>query len=336
MQGVDGPGDGDGGGLVAGDDEEEELLADLLITHRSALFVAGVDEQAEHVVARRVLARFGDPPIKGGEELAAAPREGGVRADAAELAAQGREKDDEWRDAIDEAVEALGELGHGRRIVDAEDGAEDDVEGDPLGEVVDGDGLSFAPCRGGSGAAIEDGAAVGAHARALEGRGEESAEAAVRGAADEDERAAAEEELHVVDVRGEGVRISAVDLLDASRVAGDYERRGAREGEGVAVAPRGSRTPADRIAEIGGHREEEAARARRERGRHGGESSLYDETGGGGGVGRLGRVPSGARGGAPLVSAGRGLRCRGRSWLDGGDRPANLSKVEDTHGAASV
>lgn len=94
--------------------------------------------------------------------------------------------------------------------------------------MVDGNGLSFAPCGGGGGAAIEDAAAVGAHARALEGRGEEAAEAAVRGAADQDERAAAEEELHVVRVRGEGVRVSAVDLLDARRVAGDHERRGAR------------------------------------------------------------------------------------------------------------
>jgi hypothetical protein len=127
------------------------------------------------------------------------------------------------------------------RAVDAEHGAEDDVERDALHLGLDGEGPAEGPAIDGALGQVAHRLGIGLHALAVERRQHEPALAQVAGTVQQQERVHAEDglELHVRLTRAQRARVAGEDVADRIRMAEEHERRlaGDAEGEGVAVAP---------------------------------------------------------------------------------------------------
>src|SRR5262249_25451564 len=95
VQRVQGPGDRDRRGLMAGDDQEDELIAELFIAHRLAIVVTSLEHDAQDVLARPGGAPRRDERVERVEEAALPALERRERADAAEFAAQRRNEREE-------------------------------------------------------------------------------------------------------------------------------------------------------------------------------------------------------------------------------------------------
>ena len=123
-----GPGEQDGGRLVAGEEEGEDLVADLPGRHRLAgLLVADREEHRHHVAGVAVRPAVGDDALDDGVEP------GDVAAHPA--AQRGRQREREQPERAQRAREEpqqvalrLGDLAGVVRHVGAEDGAADDVQ----------------------------------------------------------------------------------------------------------------------------------------------------------------------------------------------------------------
>ena len=120
---------------MAGAEHRHQLVAEFFVAHRLAVLVAGAQQQREDVVALLV-AGFGPPhPDLLEDEFVqrfARADEPRPRAGRAEVAAQHREGGDD-ADAAGEIVDQPLEAPQPALVVDAEDGAHDHRQGDPLG-----------------------------------------------------------------------------------------------------------------------------------------------------------------------------------------------------------
>src|ERR1044072_3147135 len=123
-------------GLVPGPEHRHELVAQLFVAHRAAVVVTGREQQREHVVVA-VRARLDLPAPQGDllvdelvERLTGA-EEARPGTPATEIAAQHRKggyRVDPAGEGLDQALEPRQAL----LVVDAEDGAHDHPQGDPL------------------------------------------------------------------------------------------------------------------------------------------------------------------------------------------------------------
>ena len=168
------PGERRRGRLVAGAEHRDQLVAQLFVAHRAAVVVAGREQQREHVVA----------PLLAGLDLGAPQRdllvdelverlagaqEARPGAPAAEVAAQHREGGDRV-DPAGEGLDQALEAGEALLVVDAEDGAHDHRQGDPLGVGAQRERLADRPALHLAQGDLADQLAVALDPLAVEGR----------------------------------------------------------------------------------------------------------------------------------------------------------------------
>jgi hypothetical protein len=223
---VPGPGEGVGYGLVAGEKDGEDFVADLLVGHAGVLaggvglLVAAAEEHGEEIATVGFAAFCGfamlvDEAVDGGVEAALGAAKLHDAGDGeVEEGFDFREGDDEVVDAHDgvdfvvDAADVGGDLG-------VEEGAGDDFEGELHAGGGDVDGLTGLPLL-----ALVDGTgydlvSVGGDALAVEGGGRNATLTHVDGIVGGDE-AFAEEDLHATDgaLFDEGRGLIDEDLAD--------------------------------------------------------------------------------------------------------------------------
>ena len=244
---------------MAGAEHGDQLVAQLFVAHRAAVVVAGLQQQREHVVVA-LLAGFdlraaqADLLVDELVERFARAQEARPGAAGAEVAAQGGEGGDQ-ADALAEVVDQRLEAGQPLLVVDAEDGAHDHRQGDPLGVGAQREGLADRPGLHLPARRLADQLAVAAHPLAVEGRQQQLALLHVRRVVEGQHRVRAERRLEHGRVGLAGVELlgrAGEDRFDQGRV-GDVERRpkkGKERREDVAVAALQLDQEAERVAGV--------------------------------------------------------------------------------------
>jgi hypothetical protein len=238
---IPGPGEGVGYGLVAGEEDGEDFVADLGVGHALGLAGAGLgglvgagEEHGEEIAAVGLsggcgLAVFGDEAVDYGVEAGLGAAElddaGDGKVEKGFEAGEGDDEVVEAHDGVDLVVDGE-DVG---RDFSVEEGAGDDLkrEGHAVGGDVDGlAGLPLVAVVGGDG---DDLVSVGGDALAVEGGCGDLALADVDGIVGGDE-AFAEEDLHAADgaLFDEGGGLGDEDLADLLGVV-DEDDGGAHE-----------------------------------------------------------------------------------------------------------
>jgi endonuclease/exonuclease/phosphatase family metal-dependent hydrolase len=212
---------------VAGDQEGEELVADLGVAHRRAVLVAGGDQEREDVVALLQVgggAALGD---LGGDQVVdpvdAAP-EGRDRADPVRAERQHRPEEAGVGGEVEEAAERRAQPLEAGAAVDAEDRLDDDLERDrlhPRAQPVRGAGRPALDLAGGDRLHL---LAVALHALAVERRQQQPALADVALLVEHEDRVLAEQRPQdlVALARVEDPGVAGEDLLDHLGLGDDH------------------------------------------------------------------------------------------------------------------
>ncbi len=244
QQALERPGEPGGGGLVAGGEEREQLVAQLGVGHRRAVLVPRLEQQREHVVAL-LLAALGPPvgDLRVDQLVHRRQRAPELRRRREPAKVSVEERDPvQHAGRLPERRDALAEQVHPLPVAHPEDGAQDHLERDRLHARPQGEGLADRPAGhlalGGLGHHLH----VAADALAVEGRQQELPLAHVAVLVECEQRVVAQRvaERERVRLAGvEGRRVAGEDLLDERglrHVDDAAEDREARR-EDVAVAP---------------------------------------------------------------------------------------------------
>ena len=266
---------------MAGGEDRHQLVAQFGVAHRLAVLVARGEQQREHVVGLTLAgvlgAAQGDLLVDEGVELGAGLEEARPGAPAAEAPAQRRQRGDQAEppgEALDQPLEAV----QPPLVVDAEDGAHDHRQGDPLRVRPQRERLADRPAVHLGERRLADQLSVALDPLAVEGRQQQLALAHVRRLVEGEDRVRAERRLEHRRVRLAGVRQlgrGGEELFDQRRVGdvGEVLVEGEGDAEDVAVAALEADQKAERVARVGEHLHgrghPRAGRARRLRGRGG-------------------------------------------------------------------
>ena len=240
---VEGPGERRRRGLVAGEQQGHQLVAQLGVAHRLAVLEAGGDEHREDVLAAcevRVGAPLGDLGGQQLVDLGHAALQRGERVGPAEAPGEQDPKLKPRRGGLGEQVgEQRPEPRDARWVADAEDGAQDHLERQRLHARVDREGLAGGPGVDLAGGELRDDPLVGAHPLAVEGREHQPPPREVLVALEQQDRARPQHGLEGgAAPRGQAVLAPPVERSDRLGVRHHHHRRlEAEEGdaEGVAV-----------------------------------------------------------------------------------------------------
>ena len=239
------PGQRGRGGLVPGDEQRHQLVAQLLVGHRGAVLVARLQQQREHVVAlgRRRGAALADLLVEdlvGGRGGGAKARPRAPVAVPAHAEGEGEHAPTRGGDVEDLAQRGAQRVEAGR-VLDPEYGAHDHLERDGLGVGEDGERLAHRPARHLALGRLAHDLGVGGHPLSVERGQEQLALAHVLRAVEQQHGVGAEQgREHAVSLAGvEQVRIAGEDALDLLRIGREHDRAiGDRaHRERVAVAP---------------------------------------------------------------------------------------------------
>ena len=217
------PGERGRGGLVAGDQQGQQLVADLGVAHRAAVLVAGGDQHREDVVALgEVLgqAALGDLGVDQLVDPLDAAAEGGDVADPLRSDQEDRSEEPRVGGEVEEAAQSRPQRVHPCPVVDAEDSLEDDLQRyrlHPRSQLVGGAGRPALDLPHGD---LGHRLAVALHPLAVERRQQQLALADVRLLVEDQDRVLAEDRAQdLVALAGvEDARIAGEDLLDERRV----------------------------------------------------------------------------------------------------------------------
>ena len=262
---VEGPRERGGRRLVAGEQQRDELVAQLAVGHRLAVLVTGLQQQREDVVTlgeRGVVAPARDlleqHRVHGGD-LALERRAEVERADPPRHV----------HEQLGERSGDVGERGLDRRadprapprVIEPEDRLQDHLERDRLEARLQREGLARGPAVDLALGGLRDELAVGGHALAVERRQEQLALAHVRGAVEQQDRRRAEHRRH---------RLAQLADRELVGAGGEHDLDRGRVGEedDVAEAALAEACQAQRegvaVAAVAGLEERGGARAPRE------------------------------------------------------------------------
>jgi hypothetical protein len=242
---LEGPGQRGRGGLVPGDEQGDQLVAQLLVGHPPAVLVAGLHEERQDVrSALEVLLAPAPPDLL--EEQVVDRRQVLVEAGPGSLQPDRepeREDDEDHERAlgrIEHALESVPQAVEALALLEAEDGPNDHVEGYGLHAGPDREGLPSRPALELPLGGLDDQLAVGLHPLAVEGGEHQLAMAHVRMLVEQKHGVRAHQRLEqhppLAGVHQLGARL--VDLLDQLGV-GDEDHRpvdAEADREDVAVA----------------------------------------------------------------------------------------------------
>ena len=236
--------------------QRQQLVTHLAIAHRAAVVVTRAQHQAEDVVA----ATAARPPprdrrVRQRVQAVADADHPRVRPDAAERPAQRREQHQQRAHRRQRAQKGGAQFVQARRLVDAEDRAQDDVDRDGRPGVLHREGRAGRPRRGLSQGRLAHDRAVGPHPLAVKRRRQQLAIARVA-------RAARQQQRRLSQQRRYGFGRPAAEALGRQRedrphalgcAAHDDRAQHGRNGEHVAEAARAVRVEPQRIARIAQH-----------------------------------------------------------------------------------
>ena len=196
---LDGPGERRRRRLVSGHQQRHQLVAQLLVGHRAAVLVAGLQQQREHVVAllevgcaaaltdllvdQRVGRRSHRREQVGARESPRAERREHRHAARA-------------RPPLERAPEGLAQARPAFVVLHAEDGSDDHLERDPLHRGADGVGLPRRPALDLLGCHLGHRLLVAAHALTVEGGQHQLALGHVRGLVEHQHRVVTQQRQH--------------------------------------------------------------------------------------------------------------------------------------------
>ena len=239
-QQVEGPGQTGRRGLVSGEQQGHQLVAQLAILHRRAILEPGREQHREDVVA---LGEIGAAAVLGDlgiEELVGARAQLGEAAEHRQLAharsgkAQGNGRGARRKDRDQSVAESLAAVG----VLDSEHGAQDHLEGDLLHARVKGELGPLRPAGDGALGRLADHLLIAAHALTVEGRQHQLAPAQMLLVFLQEQRGAAEQRLEQ-DVSPGCNRVHTVggeQSLDRVRIGEEDDVAGAEQpgAEGLA------------------------------------------------------------------------------------------------------
>ena len=252
-QALDRPGERGRGRLVTGGEQGQQLVADFGVAHRAAVLVAGGDQHREDVVALLEVLGFAAGPDLGVDQPVDAVHRAAEPGQATDppRAEQGhRDQLLGVAEQIEVAAQGVAQLVQALALAGAEDGAQDDLQGQRLHARAQRVGLAARPALDLTLGDRGHDRLVGLHALAVERRQQQLALTDVPLLVEHQQRAGAEQRLEqLVALAGvEDARVAGEDLLD--RVGAGEDRPGVAEDlqrEDVAVAVLGGVEQAPRL-----------------------------------------------------------------------------------------
>ena len=228
------------GGLVAGEQQGHQLVAELAITHLRAVLEARGQQQGEDVVA---IGEVGAPPVLGDlrvEQVVGPPAdvhepaEDGQAPQARRREADRRRRAGGREDLHQSCLQALAASG----VLDPEDGAQDHLEGDRLHAGVQRELRLARPARDRALGRLADRVLVAPHALAMKRRQHELAPAQVLVALLKQQRRAAEDRLQeeVAPGRDRVDPIRREQGLDGGRIGEEDDIAGAQDARAERLA----------------------------------------------------------------------------------------------------
>src|SRR5439155_575868 len=244
-------------GLVAGHEEREHLVQELLVPHRLAMLVTRVDQHRQHVgaAAGPLFAAPCDLCQEHGREVPPIPHEAAPGRETPEVDAQRRDEEERRSRAVGEGEESEETRPQARELlplVDPEDGAQDHVERDRLQLAVNRERTAEGPGVDHAAGDLPHDAREGGRRAAAEGGGSSRGSGSMGyPSLPATRRSAREQALHgdIGVERQHGlVRVVPLVVHLVERVASDEEDE--RRALGVDVA---QRPLADAVADDVGH-----------------------------------------------------------------------------------
>jgi len=233
------------GGLVAGHEEREHLVQQLLVLHRLAVLVTGLDQHRQHIgaPARPLPAAPRDLGQEDCREVPPIPHEAAPRREAPEVDAQRRDEEECRCRAVGEREEPEEARPQARELlsfVDSEDGAQDHVERDRLQLAVHRERTAERPGVDHAAGDLPHDAPVDVDAFAVERRQQELALPEVTGAVEHEERVPAQdgaEHPGIPFAAAQLVGVAREDVPDGLGVREDHRRRLPEGARREAMAP---------------------------------------------------------------------------------------------------